>query len=73
MNRSKINLHRFCRGLALVLTLVSMPAGNLFAQNSTGTIRGTVSGEGGAPIGSAATVAWHQGQTVGLPTVASGT
>jgi hypothetical protein len=34
-----------------------MAAGNLFAQNSTGTIRGTVTGEGGAPIGSAQIVA----------------
>src|SRR5467141_953669 len=53
MNRSKINLHRFCRGVAVALALICMAAGNLFAQNATGTIRGTVTGAGGAPVGSA--------------------
>jgi hypothetical protein len=57
MNRSKINLQRFCRGVAVALALVCVAAGNLFAQNSTGTIRGTVTGDGGAPIGSAQIVA----------------
>ena len=57
MNRSKINFHRFCRGVAVALALVCIAGGNLFAQNSTGTIRGTVTGEGGAPIGSAQIVA----------------
>jgi hypothetical protein len=32
-------------------------SGGLFAQNSTGTVRGTISGDGGAPIGSAQIVA----------------
>ncbi|MDQ6771180.1 MAG: TonB-dependent receptor, partial [Gemmatimonadota bacterium] len=53
MNRSEINLHRFCRWVASLLALVCFASGGLLAQNSTGTIRGTVSGEGGAPIGSA--------------------
>jgi hypothetical protein len=57
MNSSKINFHRFCRWVAVALALVCMASGNLFAQNSTGTIRGTVTGEGGAPIGSAQVVA----------------
>src|ERR1700682_4043672 len=57
MNRSKINLQRFCRGVAVALALVCMAASNLFAQNTTGTIRGTVTGAGGAPIGSAQIVA----------------
>lgn len=49
--------HRFCRGMAALLALVCFASSGLFAQNSTGTIRGTVSGEGGAPIGSAQIVA----------------
>jgi len=57
MIRGKINLHRFSRGVATLLALVFFASGALFAQNSTGTIRGTVSGEGGAPIGSAQVVA----------------
>jgi hypothetical protein len=57
MNRSKINLQRFCRGVAVALALVCVAGGNLLAQNSTGTVRGTVTGEGGAPIGSAQIVA----------------
>src|SRR3977135_1429486 len=57
MNSSKINFQRFCRGVAVALALVCMVGGNLLAQNSTGTIRGTVTGEGGAPIGSAQIVA----------------
>jgi len=53
MNTSSINLHRFSRGVATAIALLCIVSGNLFAQNSTGTIRGTVSGAGGAPIGSA--------------------
>ena len=53
MNRSEINLNRFCRRVATALALVCMVSGNLFAQNATGTIRGTVSGTGGAPVGNA--------------------
>lgn len=53
MNKSKFNLNRFCRRVATALALVCMVSGNLFAQNATGTIRGTVSGTGGAPVGNA--------------------
>jgi hypothetical protein len=53
MNTSSINLHRFSRGVATAIALLCIVSGNLFAQNSTGTIRGTVSGAGGAPIASA--------------------
>jgi len=53
MKISGINLHRFCRGVAAAIALVCIASGNLPAQNSTGTIRGTISGAGGAPIGSA--------------------
>src|SRR5258706_2460220 len=57
MNTSSINIHRFWRGVAAAIALLCMASGNLFAQNSTGTIRGTVSGAGGAPLGSAQIVA----------------
>ena len=57
MNRSKINLHRFCRGVAVAIALLCIASGNLVGQNSTGTVRGTVSGAGGAPLGSAQIVA----------------
>lgn len=54
---SNINFHRFFRGAASLLALVFFASANLFGQNSTGTIRGTVTGAGGAPIGSAQIVA----------------
>ena len=57
MNMSNIYLHRFCRVVAALLGLVCFASGALFAQNSTGTIRGTISGGGGAPVGSAQIVA----------------
>jgi hypothetical protein len=57
MNTSSINIHRFWRGVAAATALICIASGNLFAQNSTGTIRGTVSGAGGAPLGSAQIVA----------------
>jgi hypothetical protein len=57
MNTSSINFHRFFRRVASLLALVCFASGGLFAQNSTGTVRGTVSGGGGAPIGSAQIVA----------------
>jgi len=57
MNTSNINFHRFCRGAAAAIGLLCLASGNLSAQNSTGTVRGTVSGAGGAPIGSAQIVA----------------
>ena len=53
MNRSKFNLNRFHRGAAIAIALICIVSGNLFGQNATGTIRGTVTGSGGAPVGSA--------------------
>ena len=41
------------RAFSLLLGMLAVAAGNLVAQNTTGTIRGTVTGEGGVPIGSA--------------------
>src|SRR5450759_3822335 len=57
MNTSSINFHRFFRGVAAAIALLCIASGNLFAQTSTGTIRGTVSGAGGAPIADAQIVA----------------
>ncbi|HEY8851549.1 MAG TPA: hypothetical protein VIM36_05155, partial [Gemmatimonadaceae bacterium] len=57
MNSSKINFHRFCRGVAVAIALLCIASGNLLGQNSTGTVRGTITGAGGAPIGSAQIVA----------------
>jgi hypothetical protein len=57
MMNGNMYFHRFCRGVAALIAMVCFASGGLFAQNSTGTIRGTVSGEGGAPIGSAQIVA----------------
>ena len=53
MNTSSINFHRFCRGVAAIIPVLCFASGNLFAQNTTGTIRGTVTSSGGAPIASA--------------------
>src|SRR5450759_62390 len=57
MNTSSINFHRFFRGVAAAIALLCIASGNLFAQTSTGTSRGTVSGAGGAPIASAQSAA----------------
>jgi hypothetical protein len=57
MNTSSINFHRFCRGVVAAIAVLCLASGSLLAQNTTGTIRGTVTGEGGAPIGSAQIVA----------------
>jgi len=57
MNTSSINLHKICRGVAAAIAVLCIAGGNLFAQTSTGTIRGTVSGAGGAPIADAQIVA----------------
>src|SRR5690242_5757885 len=51
------NFHLLIRALALVGTLASLVGVNASAQNTTGTIRGTVTGAGGAPIVSAQIVA----------------
>jgi hypothetical protein len=51
MIRSKFK--HFAHTLVALLGMFAFAAGNLVAQNTTGTIRGSVTGEGGAPIGSA--------------------
>src|SRR6476469_5600020 len=51
MIRSKFK--HFARAFSVLLGMLAFAVGNLAAQNTTGTIRGTVTGEGGAPIGSA--------------------
>ena len=51
------NSHFFTRALAVVGVLASLIGVNASAQNTTGTIRGTVTGAGGAPIVSAQIVA----------------
>jgi hypothetical protein len=53
MNTSKYFFKHCGRAVALLLALAFFVEGNLFAQTSTGTIRGTVSGTSGEPIGSA--------------------
>jgi hypothetical protein len=55
MIRSKFN--HFARAFSVLLGVMAFAAVNLGAQNTTGTVRGTVSGAGGAPIGSAQIVA----------------
>jgi hypothetical protein len=55
MIRSKFK--HFAHALSVLLGMLAFAAGSLVAQNTTGTIRGTVTGEGGAPIGSAQIVA----------------
>jgi hypothetical protein len=57
MTISSINLHRYWRVVSALLALLVFASGPLSAQTSTGTIRGTISGETGAPIGSAQIVA----------------
>jgi hypothetical protein len=53
MNITKYDLRHLARALSLAVGLVCFAGGSLAAQNTTGTIRGTVSGDNGAPIGSA--------------------
>src|SRR5512132_1375888 len=55
MIRSKFK--HFARAFSLLLGMLAFAAGQLAAQNTTGTIRGTVTGEGGAPVGSAQIIA----------------
>ena len=57
MNISKFKPQRFNRALAVALALVCMASGSVFAQTSTGNIRGYVTGPGGAPISDAQVVA----------------
>src|SRR6267142_1968551 len=57
MNTSSINIHRLWRGVMAAIVVLCLAGGNLFGQNTTGTIRGNVTGAGGAPIGSAQIIA----------------
>src|SRR5258705_1095656 len=57
MNISRFKPQLLNRTLAMAIALVCMASGSLIAQTTTGTIRGTVTGEGGAPIGSAQIIA----------------
>lgn len=55
MIRSKVT--HFLIAIAVLIGAASFAATDLAAQTTTGTIRGTVTGEGGAPIGSAQIIA----------------
>jgi len=57
MNISRFKPQLLNGTLAMAIALVCMASGSLIAQTTTGTIRGTVTGEGGAPIGSAQIIA----------------
>src|SRR6266516_5764402 len=57
MNSSKCDFKPFARALILAIVAVWFAGASLLAQNTTGTIRGTVTGAGGAPIASAQVVA----------------
>jgi hypothetical protein len=57
MNTSRINLQRFMRPFFAALALVCLASAGLFAQTSTGAIRGYVTGPGGAPVADAQVVA----------------
>lgn len=53
MRSIKLKFERYCLAPALVIALVCFAGGNLLAQTTTGTIRGSVTGAGGAPVGNA--------------------
>ena len=48
---------RFCRVIGLLIGLMAFAGTSVQAQNTTGTMRGTVTGDNGAPIGSAQIIA----------------
>ena len=50
-------IQHFCRALALMFALVCITSGNLLAQTSTGTVRGTVTSTGGTPVEAAQIIA----------------
>jgi len=52
MATNRLNLQRFSRAVFATLALALLGSTSLRAQNSTGTIRGTIE-SGGAPLGSA--------------------
>src|SRR5450759_4845186 len=70
MNTSKSNLDRFCRRILGAMALVAIAGGALHAQNSTGTIRGAVTGPGGEPVGGAQISARNASSGVVRSTVA---
>src|SRR5688572_21608956 len=53
MINTNIYFHRLFRGVAAAIALVTIVSVDLSGQTSTGTIRGTVTGAGGAPVGNA--------------------
>ena len=52
MTTNKLKLRGFFRVVLATLALVSIGSSGLLAQNSTGTVRGTIE-SGGAPLASA--------------------
>jgi hypothetical protein len=74
MNTSKFNQPSLYRMLGLILALVCLASGSLFAQTSTGNIRGYVTGPGGAPVSDAQVIARMPAtnETRGTTTNASG-
>src|SRR5688572_28844229 len=56
MATNKSTLQYLSRAFGMTLSLVSVVAGNLFAQTSTGTVQGTVT-SGGVPVASAQIIA----------------
>jgi hypothetical protein len=74
MIRSKINIQRSYRALAMAIALVCIASGNLLAQTTTGNIRGYVTGPGGAPVSDAQVSArmTSTNETRGTMTNASG-
>src|SRR6266705_3968944 len=54
---NQFGFQHFSRGIGFLVVLIGLVGSSLLAQNTTGTIRGTVTGAGGAPIASAQIVA----------------
>src|SRR6478672_2911694 len=52
MNNGNINLYRFIRGVVAAIAIM-FAAASLSAQTTTGTLKGTVTGSGGAPANGA--------------------
>src|SRR5215212_3103788 len=56
MATNTLTLQYLSRALGMTLALMSIAAGNVLAQTSTGTVQGTVT-SGGVPVGSAQIIA----------------
>src|SRR5438552_14769566 len=54
---NQFGFQHFSRGIGFLVVSIGLVGSSLLAQNTTGTIRGTVTGAGGAPIVSAQIVA----------------